>query len=199
MHSLFPVNLYAHSLLPLISKDTHRTLRLTSSSSPVSTSNPEYPSITPLHYNLYKKMGVKTNSFPVTMNHHTFTHSLLALELPDNTQALFTQQPKTPDTFHSFRHLPTELRLQIWRSAFPRSRKVCISKEKRVNGAPSTLFINRESRDETLRYYRVIKGRGTQVLCFRSNYDVLFFDLGHTTFKNNGGLVVLHALATNNQ
>ncbi|KAK0105183.1 hypothetical protein ONS96_004584 [Cadophora gregata f. sp. sojae] len=65
--------------------------------------------------------------------------------------------------FHPFSHLPTELRLLIWRATFPSNRSIYLniltcnhpsrSAEALTFTAPVTLFINRESRCETLRFY----------------------------------------------
>jgi hypothetical protein len=53
------------------------------------------------------------------------TSALFALELPDNGQALFTQDfGKALETFHCFEKLPIETRLVVWRLCFPLPRKV---------------------------------------------------------------------------
>jgi hypothetical protein len=65
--------------------------------------------------------------------------------------------------FHPFPKLPTELRLQIWREAFPKARNVYLGVQccTRRPGAdlPVTLMVSRESREETLRHYIIFSQR----------------------------------------
>lgn len=73
-----------------------------------------------------------------------------------------------------FPRLPTELRLRIWRLAFPRGRHVSLCTESELSRAdlslfhdgilteplPITLHINSESRAETLRHYQILYWSG---------------------------------------
>jgi hypothetical protein len=85
--------------------------------------------------------------------------SLLTFEMADPEQDLSVQQPGYgATTFTCFPKLPIELRLMIWRAAFPRGRMVEIDFQEDhcvYSGPPlpSTLMINQESRKETLRHY----------------------------------------------
>jgi hypothetical protein len=85
--------------------------------------------------------------------------SLLTFEMADPVQDLSVQQPGYgPTTFTCFPKLALELRLIIWRAAFPRGRKVkteaqCVFYDYYGPPLPLTLMINRESREETLRHY----------------------------------------------
>ncbi|QSZ36698.1 hypothetical protein DSL72_006579 [Monilinia vaccinii-corymbosi] len=63
------------------------------------------------------------------------------------------------NTFHPFTRLPGELRLKIWRTSFPGARLIRVSLDKNGNlvsnaTPPISLQICRESRDETLKYYK---------------------------------------------
>ena len=92
------------------------------------------------------------------------------------------------DTFIQFSELPTELRLTIWQMSLPKERNVEIflGRNRRTGGPkgyysftvrslsrsnPITLFVNHESRMETLRYYKLI---------FRPDFlfrgDAIYFD-----------------------
>ena len=68
-----------------------------------------------------------------------------------------------------FRKIPIEIRLQIYRLLFPASRHVCLDSDfpwtfnyesavhaQNILPLPLSLYINRESRAETLKYYSVI-------------------------------------------
>jgi hypothetical protein len=102
------------------------------------------------------------------------TFALLSFELPDPDGEVFIQLGNGLSEFTIFQELSLELRLKIWRSAFPRSRKRFLDyipgqhyefldnydfetekavTQQKFDPLPSTLFINRESRAETLRYY----------------------------------------------
>ncbi|TGO52856.1 hypothetical protein BCON_0133g00010 [Botryotinia convoluta] len=70
----------------------------------------------------------------------------------------------TQDTFHPFPRFPLELRLKIWRLSFPGPRLIRISL---IEGhfmsnatTPNGLRVCKESRDDTLRFYK---------LCFAAN------------------------------
>lgn len=85
--------------------------------------------------------------------------SLLIFEIVDPEQDLSVQQPGYgATTFTCFPKLIPELRLMIWRAAFPRGRIVKIESQLKDyiyygHPLPSTLMINQESRKETLRHY----------------------------------------------
>jgi hypothetical protein len=100
---------------------------------------------------------------------------LFTFELPDKEQQLSPQLGKDLDTFTLFPELPLEVRLRIWRDAFPGPRFVHLgplpidfeepfpreyninySRVKYFGSPPITLRINPESRAETLRFYSVI-------------------------------------------
>ncbi|KAK0104386.1 hypothetical protein ONS95_004680 [Cadophora gregata] len=128
-------------------------------------------------------------------------YSLLLAELPDLFQDLFLQ---INDRFTCFSSLPTEIRLSIWRFAFPRGRlmnidelvmawfivmdadrrRTCGIEKSRV--LPSTLYVNQESRQETFKHYIIVSrpvGRlaGVKIkvqerpLCFNPKLDTMFF------------------------
>tara|TARA_R110002060_G_scaffold23182_1_gene31416 strand:- start:48 stop:449 length:402 start_codon:yes stop_codon:yes gene_type:complete len=102
----------------------------------------------------------------------------LLSHLPDFNEELFIQLGDPLDTFACFPDLPAELRINIWRLSFPRDREVSIglelihhhagvsmhplakAAEKQRNNAkaqlPATLFVNRESRSETLPNYMIV-------------------------------------------
>jgi hypothetical protein len=85
--------------------------------------------------------------------------SLLTFEMADPEQDLSVQQPGYgATTFTCFPKLALELRLMIWRAAFPRGRMVevlvqVVGYDSFGPPLPSTLMINQESRKETLRHY----------------------------------------------
>jgi len=112
-------------------------------------------------------------------------------ELPNAFENLSVQAALKPlSHFHLFPNLPTELRLQIWRSAFPpprivetRSLSSTLTNHdgplRRAVKLPIVLKINRESREETLKHYTLIprSQNGSEfqagVFCFNSKRDVL--------------------------
>ncbi|KAI9650440.1 hypothetical protein NHQ30_000455 [Ciborinia camelliae] len=134
------------------------------------------------------------------------TRSILSLVLSD-PEGEIAAQTLTPasnklETFHCFPLLVKELRLKIWQFAFPPPRRVelrphrfcrkkshdhackCIAKH--TAPLPVTLFVNCESRSETLRHYRVIKleaeAQGTfngkvKPLCFDPSRDILYTNI----------------------
>lgn len=87
----------------------------------------------------------------------------------------------------SFVTLPTEIRIMIWEACFPPRQDFDLRPPHRFNKwqrrkLPITLWINQESREETLRNYvfEVLKGNDMgeiQILCFRPGYDILYFDV----------------------
>jgi hypothetical protein len=85
--------------------------------------------------------------------------SLLTFEMVDPEQDLSVQQPGCgATTFTCFPKLIPELRLMIWRAAFPRGRIVKIESQLKDyiyygHPLPSNLMNNQESRKETLRHY----------------------------------------------
>ncbi|RDL33804.1 uncharacterized protein BP5553_08172 [Venustampulla echinocandica] len=116
-------------------------------------------------------------------NSYTVNNAMVR-NLPDAGVEVFPSQNQ-PNSFTVFPKLPSELRLKIWRSAFPLSRTVglevpdylimgiCRLERSATNRSralqsierqrlaklppmPMTLRINRESREETLRHYCVL-------------------------------------------
>lgn len=104
--------------------------------------------------------------------------------------------------FTLFPELPIEIRLQIFRTMFPSSRHVCldvdfpwtfnyessIQAQNRIP-LPPTLFINQESRSETLKHYQVVfKSDSTafkgyepfaeRPFCFNSRIDSVYITFG---------------------
>ena len=83
---------------------------------------------------------------------------------------------KALDTFTLFPRLPIELRFNIWRLSFPRGRQVnfaavgtnisprhstVIRKEDLFSSPlPIILFVNKESRKETMKHYLFVSRRG---------------------------------------
>jgi hypothetical protein len=114
---------------------------------------------------------------------------------------------KAPDTFTLFPRLPIELRLKIWRLGFPRGRQVSFAafapgispkdseviRKKDLLGSPLpiTLFVNNESRTETMKHYLMVSRRYTDRLrtvneepfCYNPNLDLAWIApltiLGH--------------------
>ncbi len=92
-------------------------------------------------------------------------------------ESVVHSSPRTPDTskFTVFRKLPTELRLKIWRSAFPRTGHFGIDHRPSTDSGesrdvwdaenraapPVTLSVNQESRAETLKHYMAIQRSST--------------------------------------
>lgn len=98
-----------------------------------------------------------------------------ALPAPDfkssSGNAVSTRDVNQLDSFTVFPNLPTEMRIKIWRSTFnPRHLKLDLShhfSESSVSpndvamkedpqDPPATLFVNRESREQTLKYYFIV-------------------------------------------
>lgn len=82
--------------------------------------------------------------------------------------------------------LPKELRLSIWTAMVPRPQVIRIRKTNRrlhfvcSSPPPITLHIYRESRDHTLRLFKVFYIRSNAVLrpvYFRLNLDTIFLDI----------------------
>lgn len=103
-----------------------------------------------------------------------------------------TTSPSTPNTFHPFHRLPTELRFQIYRLLFiPRVISLdlnrhtglqCITslnKCKRRRPLPSLLHVNSESRAYCLRHYTLLRNYEGE-LCHYVNYalDIFILDDG---------------------
>ena len=130
-------------------------------------------------------------------------------ELPDSDGELSTQNLVHPLTqFTWFDKLPIEIRIRIWRLCFPRPRlinlqprfhfysavpnkrniKAFVMKEKNVP-QPVTLQINRESRNETLKFYSTIyigSSRGDtvrQAICASTSRDRIYVTLQAATFS----------------
>jgi len=80
--------------------------------------------------------------------------------LPDSGVELFKQYPNDAfTTFTLFPELPEELRIMVWRAAFPRNRVVQVELSPSYEilhshtPQPITLQVNRESRTETFKFY----------------------------------------------
>ena len=99
--------------------------------------------------------------------------ALLLHELPDPEQDLFLQHSNGPQEFTFFPKLPLEIRLSVWRSAFPAPRHVNLSPflvkpsgrlfsqdSRRQTGLPITLRINHESRADTKRFFHFVPRHG---------------------------------------
>lgn len=132
------------------------------------------------------------------------TLSILSLYLPDpagdiSAQILAPVKTKMCETFHCFPLLVEELQVKIWRFAFPRARSVqlrphrfcrikshcghCKCVAKHTAPLPVTLYVNHQSREETLRHYRIVwvsaEAQGTfdgkvKPLCFDPSRDTLY-------------------------
>jgi hypothetical protein len=147
--------------------------------------------------------------------------SLLAFEMADPEQGLSVQQPGYgATTFTYFPKLALELRLMIWRAAFPRGRKVKIGAQLNYGTyygppVPLTLMINQESRKETLRHYllysqddellnrvpvwaRRLRSTGDlqqqpRPICYSPGRDLLFATYWHETQNSTNALLELVA------
>jgi len=133
------------------------------------------------------------------MVHEIFNLKLLSLELPDPDQHLYSQGDPLL-AFACFPKLPIELRLAVWRFAFPAPCKVNIhygqhdvrefiergSKKIRCRTTqplPIGLSVCKESRIETLKHYCVylqqgfsLTGANYKPLCFNPSWDDLFIN-----------------------
>lgn len=138
---------------------------------------------------------------------------LLLTELPDSNHDLAMQ---LLDSFPQFRELPTELRLRIFKTMFPKSQhihfgvlqpqplkipgktrskqyssiaKLYSNEQYRCHeiaqsrALPITLYINHESREETLKTYKAVDLRpdsryycgATKLFCFSPSRDTAYF------------------------
>jgi hypothetical protein len=96
------------------------------------------------------------------MSEDAFPNNSLLLELPDTCQELAVQT--LYHDFHHFSELPLELRLHIWRYAFPDPHEVPLScghgqpplSPYKSIFPPITSRINRESRKETWLHYHLL-------------------------------------------
>jgi hypothetical protein len=122
------------------------------------------------------------------------TFSLLQ-ELPDAAEDLAPQMKL--DSFTNFPDLPRELCQQIWRCAFPPGRVIrldtdwycsCCPKFQNKPTYPTTLWVNKESRTETLLFYRTFEIDEddniediAQIypMCFNPCRDMLYFTSYH--------------------
>jgi hypothetical protein len=90
-------------------------------------------------------------------------------DLPPEPKAEQQEDNSSTTQATGFRKIPIEIRLQIYRLLFPGSRQVCLDSDlpwtfnyesavhaKNRLPLPLSLYINHESRAETLRYYSVI-------------------------------------------
>ncbi|KAK0101131.1 hypothetical protein ONS96_006356 [Cadophora gregata f. sp. sojae] len=128
--------------------------------------------------------------------------TLFTFELPDAKEDLSVQS-RTLQKFTLFPYLPFEIRLMIWRAILPRGQLLKLIREcfwltqKVDRGAPQlpiSLQINRESRTETLKHYKVIcfselptdscdEEDTKRTLCFSPERDFIY--LAHAS-ENNG-------------
>jgi hypothetical protein len=85
-------------------------------------------------------------------------------------------------SFTCFPNLPIELRLKIWRHCLPGPRLVICRRfityskhdgEECARQVPTTLFVNRESRGETLKAYCLIRPKYQSVVAFNPDRDTL--------------------------
>jgi hypothetical protein len=86
--------------------------------------------------------------------------------------------------FTLFPKLPVELRLKAWRYAFPPPRTLRIVQIKQKLEFPVTLWINSESRTETLKVYELVVHeyprrlrRAMRVTCFAPGRDLVSFNV----------------------
>jgi len=94
----------------------------------------------------------------------------------------------TSPTFTTFPRLPTELRLKIWRHCFPKPRAIPIFQRNYDEDGPdqkiirfecftphpTVLAVNRESRNEALRFYIIIHGPHNFCVAFDSERDTIY-------------------------
>jgi hypothetical protein len=119
------------------------------------------------------------------------TLELFENELPDTFLELFSHLSfEANREFHIFPKLPLEIRLEIWRLMIPRGRTVQIevrrspirAREFFILGShtptPVVLHVNYESRQESLRHFKVLKYnlRG-QPVYFRPELDLIYFHM----------------------
>jgi hypothetical protein len=84
----------------------------------------------------------------------------------------------------TFPKLPFELRSRIWRYSFPPPRSIRLGADEKSE-FPVTLWINYESRTETLKYYMLFNNEIPQdvglscVRCFSPTRDMASFDARH--------------------
>jgi hypothetical protein len=106
--------------------------------------------------------------------------AIFLLELPDANEELAYQYPIT---FHLFPKLPDEVKLMIWRRTFPRRTHVlfggppygksCV-RVRHTPPSPISSRVNFESRQETLRHYKVLQtGR---CACNKHRPEFLFWN-----------------------
>jgi hypothetical protein len=132
--------------------------------------------------------------------------------------AVLTRDVNQLDSFTVFTNLPTEMRLKIWRSTFnPRHLKLDLShhfSESPVDpndaamkedpqDPPATFFVNRESREETLKYYCIIwrtdaicptKPYTEKPFCICPSIDSVVSRHRSTFFQPNFNIATVHIL-----
>jgi hypothetical protein len=116
-----------------------------------------------------------------------FQNSSLLLELPNTCQELAVQTLYYD--FHYFPELPLELRLHVWRCAFPDQRYIppyCGLREPPLSPwrsifPPITSRINRESRKETWLHYDMLlpSEKPNVCLCIDAKRDNITIYLHH--------------------
>ncbi|KAL2064475.1 hypothetical protein VTL71DRAFT_4969 [Oculimacula yallundae] len=144
-------------------------LAMASPSDPSSTSNQQKMTASAFEMQLATSSGVTS----ISSVNDAATLETLA-NLPDFYQLLYLQLGADLKAFNCFGKLPLELRLMVWRLAFPRGRyvnfndkiRLCMGLEDpdstRTRGTEShcpllaTLHTNQESRNETLKHYSVM-------------------------------------------
>jgi hypothetical protein len=100
-----------------------------------------------------------------------------------NMSIMPTSTVTSPHSFARFEQLPLKLRLKIWRQAQPDGRIISIScyterdsqihKHSSASIHPAVLFVNRESREETLRWYSKFQIPGL-CLFFNQHRDIYY-------------------------
>jgi hypothetical protein len=106
--------------------------------------------------------------------------SALVFKLPDPDEELFFQNPHT---FWLFSKLPLEIRLNIWRQTFPRRTHMIFNgpykpwpclRVRHTPLPPVSSRVNFESRQETLRHYKVFK-TSPGCICYSLRPETLYF------------------------
>ncbi|KAH6664909.1 hypothetical protein B0J14DRAFT_569422 [Halenospora varia] len=137
--------------------------------------------------NLHEPLRTSLPDASLSLHTDTSQQTLNYLEqLPDQYAQLF---PPGANGFSSFSELPTELRLRVWTISFPKARKLPIFinnksgdylDESVISAGcqyrnPITLWINKESRAETLCQYWKLMGGGpvAQIIYFNPETDII--------------------------
>jgi hypothetical protein len=106
--------------------------------------------------------------------------SVFLFELPDPNEELYYQYPHT---FRLFPKLPLEIRVNIWRQTFPRRTHMIFNgpykpfpcfRVRYTPPPPVSSRVNFESRQETLRHYKVLQ-TSTLCTCYSLRPKTLYF------------------------